>query len=40
MEKRIYLSLAHMGGEEQRFIQKAFDTNWIAPLGLMWTLLK
>jgi len=33
MEKRIYLSLAHMGGEEQRFIQKAFDTNWIAPLG-------
>ncbi|HOF46305.1 MAG TPA: DegT/DnrJ/EryC1/StrS family aminotransferase, partial [Bacteroidales bacterium] len=33
MEKRIHLSLAHMGGEEQRFIQEAFDTNWIAPLG-------
>ncbi|KAA6340354.1 putative pyridoxal phosphate-dependent aminotransferase EpsN [termite gut metagenome] len=30
---RIWLSLAHMGGQEQSFIQEAFDTNWIAPLG-------
>ena len=30
---RIYLSLAHMGGQEQKFIQEAFDTNWIVPLG-------
>lgn len=22
-----------MGGEEQRFVQEAFDTNWVAPLG-------
>lgn len=33
MSKRIWLSLAHMGGEEQRFIQEAFDTNWVVPLG-------
>jgi dTDP-4-amino-4,6-dideoxygalactose transaminase len=30
---RIYLSLARMGGEEQRYIQEAFDTNWVVPLG-------
>jgi dTDP-4-amino-4,6-dideoxygalactose transaminase len=22
-----------MGGEEQRYIQEAFDTNWVVPLG-------
>ncbi len=33
MNKRIWLSLAHMGGHEQRFIQEAFDTNWVVPLG-------
>lgn len=22
-----------MGGEEQKFIQEAFDTNWVVPLG-------
>ena len=33
MEKRIYLSSPHMGGEEMKYIQEAFDTNWIAPLG-------
>ena len=34
MEKeRIWLSLADMGGEEQRFIKEAFDTNWVVPLG-------
>lgn len=33
MDKRIWLSLAEMGGEEQRFVQEAFDTNWVVPLG-------
>lgn len=33
MNKRILLSLAHMGGKEQDFIQEAFDTNWVVPLG-------
>lgn len=33
MEKRIYLSSPHMGGEEMKYIKEAFDTNWIAPLG-------
>lgn len=33
MNKRIYLCLAHMSGHEQRFIQEAFDTNWVVPLG-------
>lgn len=33
MEKRIYLCLAHMSGAEQGFIQEAFDTNWVVPLG-------
>ena len=33
MEGRIWLSLAHMGGREQAFIQEAFDTNWVVPLG-------
>jgi dTDP-4-amino-4,6-dideoxygalactose transaminase len=31
--KKIWLSLAHMGGHEQKFIQEAFDTNWVVPLG-------
>lgn len=31
--KQIYLSLAKMGGREQEFIQEAFDTNWVVPLG-------
>ena len=33
MNKRIYLSLAHMSGHEQDFIKEAFDTNWVVPLG-------
>lgn len=32
-KKRIYLSSPTMHGKEQEFIQEAFDTNWIAPLG-------
>ncbi len=31
--KRIYLSSPTMHGDEQRFVQEAFDTNWVAPLG-------
>jgi pyridoxal phosphate-dependent aminotransferase EpsN len=31
--KRIYLSSPHMSGLEQHYVQDAFDTNWIAPLG-------
>ena len=35
MGKRIYLSSPHMSDEgyEMQYIQEAFDTNWIAPLG-------
>ena len=33
MSSRIYLSSPHMCGKEQEYIQEAFDTNWIAPLG-------
>ena len=33
MQSRILLSLAQMGGSEQRYIQEAFDTNWVVPLG-------
>lgn len=33
MEKRILLSLAHMGGTEQKYVNQAFETNWIVPLG-------
>jgi len=31
--KKIWLSLAHMGGHEQRFIQQAFTDNFVVPLG-------
>ena len=35
MSKRSYLCLAHMSeaGLEQKYIQEAFDTNWVVPLG-------
>ncbi|MEE1133052.1 MAG: aminotransferase class I/II-fold pyridoxal phosphate-dependent enzyme [Caryophanon sp.] len=33
MTNRILLSSPHMGGTEQKYVQEAFDTNWIAPLG-------
>ncbi len=32
-KKRIFLSSPHMGGEEMKYIQESFDTNWIAPMG-------
>ncbi len=33
MEKKIWLSSPHMGGSEIKYVQQAFDENWIAPLG-------
>lgn len=33
MAERIFLSSPTMHGEEQTYIQEAFDTNWVAPLG-------
>ncbi len=30
---KIWLSSPHMGGTEQKYVQEAFETNWIAPLG-------
>jgi len=33
MKSKIWLSSPHMSGKEQKFINEAFDTNWIAPLG-------
>lgn len=33
MSEKINLATPHMYGTEQKYIKKAFDTNWIAPLG-------
>ncbi|HZJ20853.1 MAG TPA: aminotransferase class I/II-fold pyridoxal phosphate-dependent enzyme [Pricia sp.] len=30
---KIWLSSPHMGGSEENYVQEAFDTNWVAPLG-------
>ena len=32
-DTKIWLSSPHMGGNEQKFVQEAFDANWVAPLG-------
>ena len=32
-QNKIWLSSPHMGGAEQNYVNEAFDTNWIAPLG-------
>ncbi|WP_040473618.1 DegT/DnrJ/EryC1/StrS family aminotransferase [Flavobacterium frigoris] len=32
-KSKIWLSSPHMGGTERNYVQEAFDTNWIAPLG-------
>lgn len=32
-QERIFLSPPHMSGNELKYIQEAFDENWIAPLG-------
>lgn len=33
MSSKIYLSSPHMGGTEQKYVNEAFQTNWVAPLG-------
>ena len=36
MEKRkdrVLLCLCHLSGNEQKYVQEAFDTNWVVPLG-------
>lgn len=33
MKTKIWLSSPHMGGNEQKYVNEAFETNWIAPLG-------
>ena len=32
-KSKIWLSSPHMGGNEQQFVNEAFATNWVAPLG-------
>lgn len=33
MNTKIWLSSPHMGGNEQKYVNEAFDANWVAPLG-------
>ena len=33
MKEKIWLSSPHLTGEEQKYINEAFETNWVAPLG-------
>lgn len=33
LTQRIWLSSPHLGDEEAAFVEEAFRTNWIAPLG-------
>jgi len=33
MKNKIWLSSPHMGGNELKYVNEAFKTNWIAPLG-------
>lgn len=30
---KVWLSSPHMGGSEKYYVNEAFDTNWVAPLG-------
>ncbi|MFD1003021.1 DegT/DnrJ/EryC1/StrS family aminotransferase [Ohtaekwangia kribbensis] len=32
-KEKIYLSSPHMGGEEIKFVNEAFEANWISPVG-------
>jgi dTDP-4-amino-4,6-dideoxygalactose transaminase len=32
-KERILLCLCHMSGNEMKYVQEAFDTNWVVPLG-------
>ena len=31
--KKIWLSSPHIGNESRRYVDEAFDLNWIAPVG-------
>ena len=31
--KKIWLSSPHMGGNEEKYVNDAFQTNWVSPLG-------
>lgn len=33
MQDKIWLSSPHMGGTELKYVNEAFDANWVAPLG-------
>ncbi|SDL77322.1 aminotransferase class I/II-fold pyridoxal phosphate-dependent enzyme [Chryseobacterium taihuense] len=33
MNSKIWLSSPHMGGNEQKYVNEAFEANWVAPLG-------
>lgn len=33
MSDKIWLSSPHMGGSEKKYVDDAFETNWVAPLG-------
>jgi dTDP-4-amino-4,6-dideoxygalactose transaminase len=33
MNNKVWLSSPHMGNNEQKYVNEAFETNWIAPLG-------
>ncbi|MFK7886937.1 MAG: aminotransferase class I/II-fold pyridoxal phosphate-dependent enzyme [Gammaproteobacteria bacterium] len=33
LTSKIYLSTPHLAGSEMHYVQEAFETNWIAPLG-------
>lgn len=33
MNEKIWLSSPHMSGNEQSYVNEAFETNWVAPLG-------
>ena len=33
MAEKIWLSSPHMGGGEMKYVQEAYSTNWVAPLG-------
>ncbi|PJR03854.1 DegT/DnrJ/EryC1/StrS family aminotransferase [Avrilella dinanensis] len=33
MNDKIWLSSPHMGGNEQKYVNEAFEANWVAPLG-------
>lgn len=33
MNSKVWLSSPHMGGNEKKYVDEAFETNWVAPLG-------